>query len=632
MNRQIDRLQNLAKSDPEILSLVPDPTVQAATLQPGRSTAEIAAIILKGYAARPALGERRYEIGPDAATGAPVRRLLPAFDTISHQELRERVEALACAWRAHDEHRVAVDEFVCILGFTGIDFVVADLATAFAQAVTVPLQASLGASQLENILRDTAPATVLATISDLGLAARLVIAHGGIRSLVVMDYDPRVAAERAHFDAARAAIEGSGSPIHLTTLADLVAFGRSRAWSPLPAHPNGVDRMAGLIHSSGSTGTPKGVIIPERTFNLGWLGTGAPQAPMVITAFAPMHHFLGRHQVTVALAAGGTSYFTAKPDLSTIFEDIRLSRPTFLFFFPRVFELIHQHYQSEKVRRIIEGVDADAADAAVRAQMGASFLGDRLCGATIGSAPCAPEMKAFVADCFDLALAEGYGSTESGIQTTQNDRVVRPQVIDYKLRDVPELGYFRTDKPYPRGELLVKSVFQSPGFFKRPEETAALFDAEGYVITGDIMEERGPDHLVCVDRRTDVIKLSQAEFVAVGPLGTVFESGSALIRQIYLYGNSARSFILAVVVPDLEVAAKLRGHAPDEPELKALIRSELREVARKAKLRTFEVPRDFIVELEPFSQENGLLSSVRKRMRPKLKERYGARLEQLYVQ
>src|SRR5690606_32267728 len=45
---------------------------------------------------------------------------------------------------------------------------------------------------------------------------------------------------------------------------------------------------------------------------------------------------------------------------------------------------------------------------------------------------------------------------------------------------------------------------------------------------------------------------------------------------------------------------------------------------------TFEVPREFIVETEPFSHENGLLSSVRKRMRPNLKNRYGERLEALY--
>ena len=43
------------------------------------------------------------------------------------------------------------------------------------------------------------------------------------------------------------------------------------------------------------------------------------------------------------------------------------------------------------------------------------------------------------------------------------------------------------------------------------------------------------------------------------------------------------------------------------------------------------MPRDFIIEMEPFSHENGLLSSVHKRLRPALQRRYGERLEQLYA-
>ena len=149
------------------------------------------------------------------------------------------------------------------------------------------------------------------------------------------------------------------------------------------------------------------------------------------------------------------------------------------------------------------------------------------------SAPCSPEVKEFIRDCFDIMLLEGYGTTEGGIQITAGDCVLRPPVTDYKLRDVPELGYYTTDKPYPRGELLVKSTMQSPGYFKRPEATAALFDADGYVCTGDIMEERGPDHIVYIDRRNDVLKLAQAEFVAVGPLGAAFE---ASFSTVYMQG------------------------------------------------------------------------------------------------
>jgi hypothetical protein len=71
---------------------------------------------------------------------------------------------------------------------------------------------------------------------------------------------------------------------------------------------------------------------------------------------------------------------------------------------------------------------------------------------------------------------------------------------------------------------------------------------------------------------------------------------------------------------------------PDEAKLRDLIRSELKRVASLADLRSFEVPRDFIIELEPFTHHNGLLSSVHKRMRPALEARYGERLEGMYTQ
>ena len=65
-------------------------------------------------------------------------------------------------------------------------------------------------------------------------------------------------------------------------------------------------------------------------------------------------------------------------------------------------------------------------------------------------------------------------------------------MIDYKLVDVPELGYFHTDQPHPRGELLVKTETLFPGYYKRPEVTAEVFDPDGYYRTGDIVAEVGP--------------------------------------------------------------------------------------------------------------------------------------------
>jgi fatty acid CoA ligase FadD9 len=65
--------------------------------------------------------------------------------------------------------------------------------------------------------------------------------------------------------------------------------------------------------------------------------------------------------------------------------------------------------------------------------------------------------------------------------------------------------------------------------------------------------------------------------------------------------------------------------------LKPLITESLQDVARAAGLQSFEIPRDFIIETTPFTLENGLLTGIRKLARPKAKEYYGERLEQLYT-
>ncbi len=202
----------------------------------------------------------------------------------------------------------------------------------------------------------------------------------------------------------------------------------------------------------------------------------------------------------------------------------------------------------------------------------------------------------------------------------------RPPVIDYKLVDVPELGYFSTDRPHPRGELLVKSETLFPGYYKRPEVTADVFDADGYYRTGDVVAELGPDQLRYLDRRNNVLKLSQGEFVTVSKLEAVF-GDSPLVRQIFVYGNSARSYLLAVVVPTEDALARY-----DVESIKPLISESLQDVAKAAGLQSYEIPRDFIIETTPFTLENGLLTGIRKLARPKLKEHYGDRLEQLYTE
>ncbi len=631
LRRLADRARELIARDTQLAAMMPDAGVAESFLDDSVPLERALDRIFETYSERPALGMRDYAIARDPASGNTVRQYLPAFKTISYGEFREDIHAIASAWTHESALSVKRDDFVCIVGFASVEYGAIDTACHYVQAVPVPMQSTTSGADIDEIFGNINPAAVAATIDDLVTVTQHVVRHGEIPSLIVFDYDARDDTELNRFQEAQAMLEAGAAGTRLITYRQLVDTGKAHAWSFLDRHPEPpTERTALIIHSSGATGKPKGAMLSEAGVKAAWNPT-PDKLPSVTVLFAPFNHGLGRMAMITSLRKGSTAYFTLKQDMSTLFEDIRIARPTFLSFFPRVFELIYQHYQNEVASRVADGQAEAVAQDQVKAQMRQSFLGDRLLSGLIGSAPTPQVVKEFIVDCFDIFLEEGYANTETGSGSLMRDNVIqRPNVIDYKLADVPELGYYTTDKPHPRGELCFKSRYQIKGYYADPAATAELFDDEGYVRSGDIVEERAPDHLVLIDRRKDVLKLSQGEYVAVGPLGTVFESNSAAIKQVYIYGNSSRSYLLAVVVPDEAAVRTALGDNYDAESLKNLLRKELQYAAQNADLKSFEVPRDFIVETEAFSQENGLLSSVRKRLRPALNRKYGDRLEAIY--
>lgn len=119
---------------------------------------------------------------------------------------------------------------------------------------------------------------------------------------------------------------------------------------------------------------------------------------------------------------------------------------------------------------------------------------------------------------------------------------------DIKLIDAPELGYFTTDCP-PRGEICVKTPSMIDGYFKNPDATAQKF-IDGYFLTGDIGVMAAGDKVRIIDRKKNIFKLAQGEFVSPERLEMMFVGASCCISQMYVYGNSLWSNILAIVVPE----------------------------------------------------------------------------------
>ena len=116
-----------------------------------------------------------------------------------------------------------------------------------------------------------------------------------------------------------------------------------------------------------------------------------------------------------------------------------------------------------------------------------------------------------------------------------------------KLRDVPEMGYFTTDTP-PSGEICVKTLTMIPGYYKNDEVTNEKFQ-DGYFLTGDIGIMHSTGQVNIIDRKKSIFKLAQGEFVAPEKIENIFETGSCLIDQVYVYGSIWRESLVALIVP-----------------------------------------------------------------------------------
>jgi fatty acid CoA ligase FadD9 len=445
-------------------------------------------------------------------------------------------------------HLVARGDFIGICGPPSVEWIVVDLACLYSGAVSVPLHVGMTADQLRHAIVQTKLAKI--------------------------------------FCADRAPLEPFGT--------SLVGFDALDEGAVVPPTEPALDELVTLNFSSGSTGMPKGVMLTERRwraqlqFALEW-----PRVPHVHVGYLPHSHISGRRLVYEVMMNGGVTYFPAQGDIATLFDEIRRARPTILPVLPHLASLIHQ--------RFLRG--------SAIAEMRETVLGDRLCLIRTGTAPIAPEVCDFLSRCFDVPVANGYGSTELG-SIAVNGRVLPHN--EYKLVDAPELGY-RVDDTPPRGELYVRSPEAAIGYWNDPDATAQMFDPDGYVRTGDLVEQSATGYIIPLGRRAEVVRLAHGEFINVSELESLYGGRIPLIEKIFIYGSPHRSALLAVIVPRGDVD---RRH----------VRAAFDRVAREAGRPRHEIPRDFVISHEPF-----LLTDALKLDRITMTARYRDQLEALYT-
>jgi fatty acid CoA ligase FadD9 len=635
MERSHSRCQLLLLKDAELASAQPDALFTEQLLRESCSSAELLDRILQHYADRVCMAERAFErCDDDVESGEPRVSYLAAFTGVSYGQVRQRAVALAHSLQR--EHGAGGSAgVVSILGHGSVDWVVAYLGCLFAGFPSALMQTNLPLQELQHLIAEAESSCLLCSALQRDLLPGLVKACPALRRIVLMDLTPGLP-EPSWITELRS-ISSTVTVCSIDSLTLLASDVPPALCSQPPVDSAPTDPLRVLMYTSGSTGLPKGAMHTERivlNFLRGLLAA-KPSLPVIHVSYLPLNHLAGMIGLLRALLHGGLSSFVLDPHMSTLFDDIRLVRPTFLLLVPRIVEMIYQTYQVELLTRMHthpKPESTEACELSVMASMRYSYLGERLLWTITGSAPLAPSIHAFFKRCFDVSMLNVYGATEN-LTTSVDGQLNRERVLEYRLLEAPELGYSTADRPHPRGELLMKLTSVVPGYFKRPQSDYELCDENGFMHTGDIVEELGPFHVQWIDRRRNILKLSQGEFVSVSRIEGVLTAASPFIAQAYVYGNALRSYTLAVVVPNMDnIRVELIESSTEPGSIKALLRREVARAAQAAHLAPHEIPRDILVEMEPFSRENGLLTESNKMARPQLKRLYGQQLEGLYQQ
>ena len=150
-----------------------------------------------------------------------------------------------------------------------------------------------------------------------------------------------------------------------------------------------------------------------------------------------------------------------------------------------------------------------------------ALLGGKVRFALTASAPISGDVLEFLKIALCCPILEGYGMSETcgaATITDANDPVCGHvgcpiKAMKIRLKDLPEMEYLSTDKPYPRGEICMQGTMIFNGYFQRPDKTKETI-IDGWLHSGDVGQIYPNGSIKIIDRSKNIFKLSQGEYLA----------------------------------------------------------------------------------------------------------------------
>ncbi|KAG7378186.1 Long chain acyl-CoA synthetase 7 peroxisomal [Phytophthora pseudosyringae] len=521
--------------------------------------------------------------------------------------------------------------------------------------VVVPLYDTLGPDAVPFVINHTDLSVLFCGSKQFDVIMACITKCPSVTTIVMID---PITDEQKRLAAA--------NEIELKTFEEVEEKGKQE---PHPADPPLPTDVSTLCYTSGTVGDPKGVVLLQRNFTY-----AARQASNRLKiyptdrhiSYLPLVHVLERVVLALMYLNGASAGFF-QGDLRFLMDDIGELHPTVFVTVPR---LVNRVYD-----KITQGVEAAGGikkmifDQAIASKLAGVEVGrkthalwDRLVfnklrqalGGNVrliftGSAPMSADVKKFMQAVFCCEVVEGYGLSESAaavcvgaVDMPTESHVGTPVMYcQVQLEDVPEMGYTSHDKPRPRGEILAKGPEIFTEYYENPEMTRDAIDERGWFHTGDIGCWNADGTLSIIDRKKNIFKLAQGEYVAAEKIENAY-STCKYVAQLFVYGDSLQSCLVGVVVPDVEVAKvwaqehslsgedATKARILQNAEYQKDVREDMERVAKEAQLRGFERVRNVHFHPKPFTSDDDLITPTFKLKRPQLKTFFQPQIEELY--
>ncbi|RKO93451.1 hypothetical protein BDK51DRAFT_51537 [Blyttiomyces helicus] len=443
-----------------------------------------------------------------------------------------------------------------------------------------------------------------------------------------------------------------------------------------------------IMYTSGSTGTPKGVVLTHANIIAG----GSSKYPTILPvagarglvekhicaddsylAFLPLAHILEFVVESYCLFGGvtlgyGTVRTLTNASVRNCLGDICELKPSLMIGVPAVWETIRKGIvaklnQASPLQRKIFDIASAIKWQCLKLGLPTGILdkivfkkiqeqtGGRLRWALSGGAPIPRETQQFLSTAL-CPILQGYGMTETvgliAVQLPTDPAMLGrcgppASSVEIMLVAVEETSYSPKNRPRPQGEIWVRGPSIMKGYYKQPAVTAETVSSDGWLMTGDVGEWNPDGTISIIDRKKNLVKLANGEYIALEKLEAVYKMAQ-WVTNLALYADSEQNFAVALVVPnekELRSLADAKGATKpgDNIEFKDLVAkkevvaaalAELRSIARATGLKPAEIVGGLYITDDEWTPENGFLTAAQKLKRKDINTAYKDNIAAIY--